>query len=175
MGQTYSTLSPVHCSVSMRDKTGMAAASVLPPAVGASSRQCLWPWMGAIAANCVGRSPGQPSVLTTWYWTAGCSCSKALTTRCHSPTLRPRPRVRLPSFLTRPMSACSAGEDRNRDAGPHGQARHPPASSGTAWVPRPRARPGCPPRRAPASAHKHRPPPAAGAARWTGPRRTGRA
>ena len=40
MGQTYKTLVAGQDSSSMRDNTGMMAASVLPPAVGASSRQC---------------------------------------------------------------------------------------------------------------------------------------
>ena len=66
---------PRQPSAAIRDSSGNIAASVLPPAVGASSRQSSPARTGSTAASCSGRRPGQPSVLTMWCWSTGWSRS----------------------------------------------------------------------------------------------------
>ena len=66
----------------MRESSGKKAASVFPPAVGASTTQSSPSRMASIACSCTGRSDRHPSVLTIWYWSAPLSFSKA------SPTAR---------------------------------------------------------------------------------------
>src|SRR4051794_30790146 len=59
----------------MRDSSGRTAASVFPPAVGATSSAWLPASTGSIACSCNGRRDRQPSELTRWCATAGCSRS----------------------------------------------------------------------------------------------------
>src|ERR1039458_2685627 len=55
----------------MAESKGNTAASVLPPAVGATIRQSAPERTGSTAASCSGLSRDQPRELTTWYSTAG--------------------------------------------------------------------------------------------------------
>ena len=66
---------------------GSTAASVLPPAVGASSSACSPSRIGPIAASCSGSERVQPRELTRWCCSAGWRRSAALVTA----RARPRP------------------------------------------------------------------------------------
>src|ERR1022692_974304 len=59
--------------VSIAVSSGKIAASVLPPAVGASSKTSAPSSTGPAASSCSARSDRQPSVLTMWCTTTGCS------------------------------------------------------------------------------------------------------
>src|SRR5262245_38415906 len=61
----------------MLESSGKNAASVLPPAVGASTTQLHPSRMAPIASSWTGRSDAKPSVLATWNWNAGLSRSNA--------------------------------------------------------------------------------------------------
>src|SRR5699024_5591936 len=74
-GQTYSTEVPRQSSSLIRVRRGKVAASVFPPAVGASRIASSPATRGATDASCNGRSPGQPRVLTMWCCTEGVSAS----------------------------------------------------------------------------------------------------
>jgi hypothetical protein len=87
-GHTYSTDRPGHSSSAMRVRSGSIAASVLPPAVAATSSASSPRNTGTIDAVCSGRSPGQPSELTTWCCTTGCSRSKDCASRSRSVIVR---------------------------------------------------------------------------------------
>src|ERR1039457_1515878 len=63
--------------VSIAVSSGKIAASVLPPAVGASSKTSAPSSTGPAASSCSARSDRQPSVLTMWCTTTGCSRSSA--------------------------------------------------------------------------------------------------
>ncbi len=66
---------PYQEPAAIRLSSGNMAASVLPPAVGASSSASPPPSRGRIAACCQARNPGHCSVLTMWCSTTGCSSS----------------------------------------------------------------------------------------------------
>ncbi len=59
------------------------AASVLPPAVGASSTASSPSSSGSIASSCSGRRPGQPRVLTMWCSDAGVQPVQRFGCTCH--------------------------------------------------------------------------------------------
>src|ERR1039457_7144197 len=68
---------PDQLCVSIAVSSGKIAASVLPPAVGASSKTSALSSTGPAASSCNTRSDRQPSVLTMWCTTTGCSRSSA--------------------------------------------------------------------------------------------------
>src|SRR5690606_39901046 len=63
----------------MSESSGKSAASVLPPAVGATSTQSSPDRTGSTAAACSGRRPRHMSELTMWYSVAESSPAVVLT------------------------------------------------------------------------------------------------
>jgi len=95
-GHTYSTDVPPQPSAAIRVNSGNRAASVFPPAVGASSRASSPASSGAMAASCNGRSSRHPSSLTTWCCTTGWRASKPAIRRPGRPA-RSRPARKPPA------------------------------------------------------------------------------